>query len=181
MDLAAFEKLFRELHAPLCEVVDSYVRSQAVAEEIVQDVFFVVWMRREKISGHGLRGYLFAAARNRALHHLRHRAVIARWSLWIDSRPDVAGIAAAPAGADTMFENRERRAALRAAIERLPTRARLALVLQWDHEMSQSEIAEAMGISVKGVEKLLATARRRLRESLAAHADDAPPHQEKDR
>ena len=37
MDLATFEKLFRELHAPLCEVVDSYVRSQAVAEEIVQD------------------------------------------------------------------------------------------------------------------------------------------------
>ena len=178
MDLATFEKLFRELHAPLCEVVDSYVRSQAVAEEIVQDVFFVVWMRRETLADHALRAYLFAAARNRALHHLRHRAVIARVSLWIDSRPDVAGIAAAPPGVDAMFENRERRAALRAAIDQLPTRARLALVLQWDHEMSQSEIAMAMGISVKGVEKLLATAKRLLRESLSAHSD-APRKEER--
>jgi RNA polymerase sigma factor (sigma-70 family) len=55
------------------------------------------------------------------------------------------------------------------AIDELPTRARLALVLQRDHEMSQAEIANAMGISVKGVEKLLATAKTKLRLLLSAH------------
>jgi len=172
MDIAAFEKLFRELHAPLCEVVDSYVRSQAVAEEIVQDVFFVVWMRQETLPSSGLRAYVFSAARNRALIHLRHRSVVRRWSLWIESRPDVAGVATAAPSADVALENRERSASLRAAIDRLPPRARLALVLQQDHQMSQTEIATAMGISVKGVEKLLSTAKARLRELLAAHAPD---------
>jgi RNA polymerase sigma-70 factor (ECF subfamily) len=169
MDLAAFEKLFRDLHAPLCEVVDSYVRSQAVAEEIVQDVFFVVWMKRERLKDDALRGYLFTAARNRALHHLRHRSIVRRWSLWIDSRPDVAGVAAARPNADATLERDERHAALRAAIDALPTRARLALVLQRDHGMSQVEIASAMGISVKGVEKLLSAAKSKLRELLAVH------------
>jgi RNA polymerase sigma-70 factor, ECF subfamily len=174
MDLAAFEKLFRELHAPLCEVVDTYVRSQAVAEEIVQDVFFIVWMRREKLPSAGLRAYLFTAARNRALIHLRHRSVVRRWSLWVDSRPDVAGVAPAAPSADVALGDQERRSALRAAIDRLPPRARLALVLQQDHHMSLKEIASAMGISVKGVEKLLSTAKTRLRELLAAHAPDPP-------
>jgi RNA polymerase sigma-70 factor (ECF subfamily) len=169
MDLAAFEKLFRELHAPLCEVVDSYVRSQAVAEEIVQDVFFVLWMKRERLSGSALRAYLFTAARNRALHHLRHHSVVRRWSLWIDSRPDVAGIAAGPQLPDATTEQRERRDALRLAIDKLPPRTRLALVLQSDHHMSHAEIATAMGISLKGVEKLLSAAKAKLREILAAH------------
>ncbi len=47
-DVSAFEELFRQLHAPLCEVVDSYVRSQDIAEEIVQELFFVVWVKRER-------------------------------------------------------------------------------------------------------------------------------------
>lgn len=169
MDLAAFETLFRELHAPLCEVVDSYVRSQAVAEEIVQDVFFVVWMKRTRLRDDALRAYLFTAARNRALHHLRHRSIVRRWSLWIDSRPDVAGVAAGPDRTDVLVEREERHTGLRSAIDRLPPRARLALVLQLDHEMSQAEIAVAMGISVKGVEKLLATAKAKLRGLLAPH------------
>jgi RNA polymerase sigma-70 factor (ECF subfamily) len=169
MDLPAFEKLFRSLHAPLCEVVDSYVRSQAVAEEIVQDVFFVVWMKRERLRDDALRAYLFTAARNRALHHLRHRSIVRRWSLWVDSRPDVAGVATAQPTADTTLERDERHAALRAAMDELPARARLALVLQRDHEMSQLEIANAMGISVKGVEKLLSTAKAKLRLLLSVH------------
>ena len=41
-DIRAFEQLFRELHAPLCEVVDGYVRSQSIAEELVQDLFLRV-------------------------------------------------------------------------------------------------------------------------------------------
>ena len=76
-DLAAFEELFRAMHAPLCEVADSYVQSQAIAEEIVQDLFFAIWMKRDRLPNvDSLQAYLFTAARNRSLHHLRHRAKI---------------------------------------------------------------------------------------------------------
>ena len=170
-DIAAFEELFRALHAPLCEVVDSYVRSQAIAEEIVQDLFLVVWIRRAELSAKSIRSYLFGAARNRALHHLRHRSVVRRWSLRAEHHPDVAGIALAGPLPDRMSEERERRIALRRAIDALPPRTRLALVLQWEHRMSHDEIGIAMGISIKGVEKLLATAKRKLRDSLSIHDD----------
>jgi RNA polymerase sigma-70 factor (ECF subfamily) len=171
-DLAAFEELFRTMHAPLCEVADSYVRSQAIAEEIVQDLFFAIWMKRDRLPNvDSLQAYLFSAARNRSLHHLGHRAMVRRWTSWAGLGADVAGVAGSPPPADETLEADERRAMLRGAINCLPPRARLALVLQRDHEMTQAEIAVAMDISLKGVEKLLATARQKLRPLLEAERE----------
>lgn len=168
-DLAAFEELFRAMHAPLCEIAHGYVQSKAIADEIVQDLFFAIWMKRDRLPNvDSLQAYLFAAARNRSLHHLRHRAIVRRWTSWAGLGADVAGVAAAPLSADEALEADERRAQIRGAINRLPPRARLALVLQRDHEMTHAEIAEAMDISLKGVEKLLATAREKLRRILTA-------------
>ena len=173
-NLGAFEELFRAMHAPLCEVADSYVRSQAIAEEIVQDLFFAIWMKRERLPNvDSLQAYLFTAARNRSLHHLRHRAMVRRWTSWAGAKSDVAGVAALPPLADETLEVDERRARIRRAINRLPPRARLALVLQRDHDMTQVQIAEAMDVSLKGVEKLLATARRKLRQLLEAEGERA--------
>jgi RNA polymerase sigma-70 factor, ECF subfamily len=171
-DLAAFEELFRAMHAPLCEVADSYVQSQAIAEEIVQDLFFAIWMKRDRLPNvDSLQAYLFTAARNRSLHHLRHRAMVRRWTSWAGATSDAAGVAAPPRPADEALEADERRARIRGAMDRLPPRCRLALVLQRDHEMTQAEIAEAMDVSLKGVEKLLATARQKLRPLLEAERE----------
>jgi RNA polymerase sigma-70 factor, ECF subfamily len=173
-DLAAFEELFRAMHAPLCEVADSYVQSQAVAEEIVQDLFFAIWMKRDRLANvDSLQAYLFTAARNRSLHHLRHRAMVSRWTSWVGAKSDVAGVAVSAQPADEALEADERSVRIRGAINRLPPRARLALMLQRDHEMTNAEIAEAMDISLKGVEKLLATARQKLRPLLEAEGEGA--------
>jgi RNA polymerase sigma-70 factor (ECF subfamily) len=175
-DVAAFERVFRQLHAPMCEVVDSYVRSQDVAEELVQDVFFAAWNRRGKLPpDDALPAYLFAAARNRALHHLRHAAVVRRWNGRVADEPAVAGVAPAGPLPTEELERNERDAALRRAIDDLPPRSRAAVVLQYTHGMSQSEVAGAMGISVKGVEKLVASGKRRLRELLGPMMVDGTP------
>jgi RNA polymerase sigma-70 factor (ECF subfamily) len=133
-------------------------------------------MKRDRLRADSIRGYLFSSARNRALHHLRHQSVVRRWSLRVDARPEVAGISQGFASADESVEEDERRRAVREAIDRLPPRSRLALVLQREHRMTNADVATAMGISIKGVEKLLAIAKRHLRASLGAHADrDFPP------
>jgi RNA polymerase sigma-70 factor (ECF subfamily) len=175
-DRSAFESLFRALHAPLCEVVDGYVRSQAVAEEIVQELFFVLWGGRDQFpEARSMRAYMFAAARNRAVHHLRHQAVVRRW---LDD-PHLEALASrAP---DRLLESQETGAAVREAIDRLPPRTRVAFVLWWEYEMSHSEIATAMGISIKGVEKLLATAKAKLRATLGDHADNLAQRTDKTR
>lgn len=162
-DVSAFEALFRELHAPLCEVVDCYVSSQAVAEEIVQDLFFTVWVKRDTLEAESMRGYLFRAARNRAMHQVRRDSVVRRFGRLVGARPEVAGIAVD--GADTGPDD-GRLARLRTAMDQLPPRTRLAIVLRIDHGMRDQAIAEAMGISLKGVEKLMSMAKRLLRALL---------------
>jgi RNA polymerase sigma-70 factor (ECF subfamily) len=167
-DIAAFEELFRECHAPLCEVVDSYVRSQGIAEEIVQDLFFVLWMKRENwdLTGSVL-GYLSTAARNRALHHLRHQAIARRWSQQVnEDDPSSAAMSRRLPQPDEALDAKEIAETLRRAMDQLPPRTRLAAVLRWNHEMSHAEVATMMGISLKGVEKLLGTAKQKLREQL---------------
>lgn len=173
-DVGAFEQLFRECHAPLCEVVDSYVRSQAIAEEIVQDLFFVLWMKRASwtVTESAL-GYLSAAARNRALHHLRRQAVAQRWADQVGDDASDAAMSQPVARPDQAAEASEAAAALRRAIDQLPPRSRLAVVLRWDHGMSYDEVATMMGISVKGVEKLLTGARQKLRLLLGPRAPDS--------
>jgi RNA polymerase sigma-70 factor, ECF subfamily len=166
-DLKAFEELFVAHHAMLCEIVDAYVSSQATAEEIVQDLFYTIWRDRAALAVRGsFRAYLCVAARNRAFQHLRHRAVAQRWAHLARADPDVRS----PSGAEGL-ERRESLEALRHAIAALPARARLAVVLRWRHQMSNAAVAQAMGISVKGVEKLLASAMKRLRSALRAHGD----------
>src|SRR5215212_2973680 len=118
-DLAAFEELFRAMHAPLCEVADSYVQSQAIAEEIVQDLFFAIWIKRDQLPNvDSLKAYLFTAARNRSLHHLRHRAMVRRWTSWAGAKSDVAGVAPPPQPADEALEADERHLGVRRAINR---------------------------------------------------------------
>lgn len=172
MDVAAFEQLFRAFHAPLCEVVDSYVRSQDVAEEIVQDLFLTLWLKPDGLTrAEAMNAYLFGAARNRALQHLRHKSVVRKWADRLAHDPDV--VPAAQPTPDRTLEQDEVARAVRKAIDRLPPRTRLALVLRIDHGMSHADVAIAMDISLKGVEKLLATAKAKLRSELGPHANAA--------
>ncbi|HXT14393.1 MAG TPA: sigma-70 family RNA polymerase sigma factor [Gemmatimonadaceae bacterium] len=173
-DAVAFERLFRALHAPLCEVVDSLVRSQDIAEEIVQELFFTVWINAKQLDiESSARAYLFTAARNRALAHLRHRSVIRRWTERAMRDESVNRTVSGPTPIDDSLEIDERTRLLRGAIDRLPVRCRTALILRLDHEMSQADIAQAMGVTIKAVEKLLASAKVRLRELVGSAADDA--------
>jgi len=171
-DAAAFGELFREHFASLCGFVTSYVRAPEVAEELVQDLFCALWQRRAEWDPPGrVRHYLLAAARNRALGHLRHRQMAERkaqrWSgpARADDLPPGIGDPLPPPDRDV--ELRELADACRHAIHELPERRRAVVTLRWQHQMSHAEIAHALGISVKGVEIHLTRALRSLRETLA--------------
>lgn len=164
-DATALETLFRAHYDALCDYAHALIASRADAEDVVQGVFVNLWAERERWAPRAsVRAYLYGAVRNRVLNVLAHRRVERRTREDVARETAAAGAAAVPAS--DAAEAEELSARVRDAIARLPQRAREAVVLRWQHQLRHAEIAQAMGISVKGVEALLARARVTLREQL---------------
>lgn len=159
---ASFERTFRQHYAQLCDFAAFYLGSVDEAEEVVQDVFYAIWLRREDLEARvSMRAYLYGAVRNHALQRTRHAKVVR-----LHAEGEAAVPRAAEPGTDVLVETDESGLELRRAIQSLPPRTRLAMELRWLRQMSYAEVAEAMRISVKGVEKLITEGMLRLRTIL---------------
>jgi RNA polymerase sigma-70 factor (ECF subfamily) len=169
-DEKAFENLFRSYYQALCDFVAGYVRSRETAEELVQTIFLRLWEKRETWKpAAGIRAYLFAACRNQSLDHLKHRGVVeraARPGGWPGGPESSVGLQ--PLGPDEAIQASELTEAIRHAVQQLPERCRAVVVLRWEHQLSNLEIARALGISVKGVEAHVTRALACLRKRLGA-------------
>jgi RNA polymerase sigma-70 factor (sigma-E family) len=115
------------------------VRDLATAEEVVQDAFVAMhsaW-RRLRDPDKAL-SYLRQSVVNRSRSVLRHRAVVEKYA--------PKGLPDAPSAENGAITELERTEVVKALGE-LPTRQREALVLRYYADLSEAEIASAMGIS----------------------------------
>lgn len=164
-DRSAFERLFRLHYETLCRFALDYVDHLRIAEDLVQDVFFDLWKERRTLDvERSLKAYLYGATRHRALKHLRREQVREKWAVNGDLRK------AAPSGrpdqAGGMVERKEQRQEVKEAIEALPEKRRQIFRLSRHHELTYSEIAVALDISIKTVETQMSRALKFLRERL---------------
>ncbi|MCC6930237.1 MAG: RNA polymerase sigma-70 factor [Gemmatimonadaceae bacterium] len=165
-DERALEELFRAYYAGMCAFVRRFVHAPDIAEELVQDVFFKLWSKREALSDiDALRTYLFRAARNTALNHLRRKKLENAWEEQEAARGEPMTNAATDDDASTDEVSR----AVNGAISRLPTRCREIFVMSREGNMTYAEIAGALGISIKTVETQMGRALKSLRASLAKY------------
>ena len=165
-DERALEEVFRMHYGGMCLFVRRFVHAPDVAEELVQDVFFKLWSKRESLNDiDALKTYLFRAARNTALNYLRRRKLEQNWEEKeaLRGEPQMAG------GTDDQTSSDEVRRAVLAAIGRLPTRCREIFLLSRDGGLTYGEIAAALGISIKTVETQMGRALKSLRLALAKY------------
>jgi len=166
-DVNAFKAMFDLYYEPLHAYVVGLLQDQDAAEEYVQDVMYHVWALGPRWELHrSIRAYLFSAARNGALNHVRRHRVVDRWKAAASSGAALTGMGQGPEATDEACRRREITAAARAALKRLPERRRVALTLRGEYRMTNSQIAEAMGISIKNVERYIMLALKALRTEL---------------
>jgi len=164
-DAETFESLFRAEYEAMCAFALRYTESRAVAEELVQDVFTRLWADRARWPGPAnRRAYLFTAVRNRALNAGRRRRLEQDW---VDAEIAVAdeSILISAEHEVPRISDPALHAELDRAVKSLPERCRLVMHLRWREGMSYADIAEVLGISVKGVENQLARGLRALRRA----------------
>jgi RNA polymerase sigma-70 factor (ECF subfamily) len=139
---------------------------RASAEDIAQEVFCWLWDNRLTLHVQiSLRAYLLTAVRHRALD-LRRRTQRETRGQGLYAREAVIEATSGRAlGPEDDVLAGELSLILREAIDSLPQRRREILRLRWE-QLSYSEIARTLGISVKTVEAQVTRAFETLREFL---------------
>ena len=156
---------------------------RGVAEEVVQETFLTLWNRAELFdpAAGSLRAWLHAIGRNRAVDRLRAAGrrpqLVALSSSTRDENETqaleraVAGGtvmagAVQPPGPEEAAAANDRRDAIRVAIAAMPEVERTVILLAYQDELSQAEIADRLDWPLGTVKTRTRRALLRLREAL---------------
>lgn len=154
----ALQLLYYQLRAKLLRLAVQFLPSVQAAEEIVSDVFIVLWQKRHNLDHvSDLRWYLYASVKNRCLNWLRKDKAMLQLPInekemdyAFDITPESALISA------------EIIAEINQAINDLPPKCREIFVLVKEDRLKYADVANLLGISVKTVENQMAIALKKL-------------------
>lgn len=162
-DQPTFEVLIADHAQALVAFAFRYTKDADVAMDLVQDVFAVLWERRETFVVRGsVKAYLYAAVRNRALNALRHDDVAERFR-----ERSRTNSAVSPSASHERAERNELAVAVSGAFDALTPKARDVARLWFLEEMTQQEIAQALGLTLAAVGNHVVRAGKRLRALLS--------------
>jgi RNA polymerase sigma-70 factor (ECF subfamily) len=158
IDLSALVETYSKL---LFRVAHSVLRSQAEAEDVVQDAFVRVLEHRRSLP---------------EVRDMRLWLVRIAWNLALDRRRRIQpqqmdesfaeGLVGRNVPADNALDEAQRVKSVLYELDRLPKAERHALLLSAIEELETSEMAKVLGRSESAVRALLFRARTRLRQRL---------------
>lgn len=143
--LEGFESIFKENYSPLFRYVNSIVKDQELAKDVLSDLFLHLWLRKDTLKISNLKSYLFRSARNGAIRT-------------ISAQPDNLSLPEEafdiPADTYNPFEKfvaKQSIQIIRDLINQLPALRKEMIELRL-LGLKNSEIAEALDIPEKKVE-----------------------------
>lgn len=165
----AFRKLFDTYRNDLYKFSLSMVFSKPYAEEIVQDVFLNLWLKRETINPElSFKSYLFTITRNKTISFLKKAAnnKKLREEIFYKSQKSVNPT-------ECYMREEELKIIKKEALDLLPPRRRLIFEMSRNDGKSYEEIAGELGISPNTVRNQMSMALVTLREFLLNNRDIA--------
>lgn len=139
-----------------------YVLFEDDAENIVQDIFVLLWEKRDVLDIQvSLTSYLFTLVKNRCLDFIRHKTVSEEYAKEFQAKQ-----AALEQLNYTFTSEEDIEEVITAAIEKLPERCREIFIKSRIEGKKYKEIAEELNISVNTVENQIAIALKRLKVEL---------------
>jgi len=161
-DEKAIELLFDRFFDYLCGIVYRVVHDYEAARDVVQDLFFDLWKKRESIRIEtALRPYLRRAAVNRGLNYLKKQRIVKSGNE--DAALEIPGDEIT---GQMQLEHEELEKRLFSAIEQLPPRCKIVFSMSRFENLSYQEIADTLGISIKTVENQISKALKVLRSQI---------------
>jgi RNA polymerase sigma-70 factor (ECF subfamily) len=172
-DETAFTELVGRHRNAIVNLAYRYLGNRADAEDLTQEVFWRVYRARARYEPTAkFTTWLYRIAANSCLNEVRNRK----------NRPTFAAAELHGAGSDESgaaqvadasrpapeeaTEREELKEQVRAAVDALPERQRMAILLNKFHGLGYQELAEAMDMTVPGIKSLLVRARGNVRRRI---------------
>ena len=165
-----FDSIYVNNFSRLFLFAKEYVLFDEEAENIVQDIFLMLWEKKDILRVDvSLTAYLFTLVKNKCIDFLRHRMVEQIYSENIQQEynEELNVKLFALESFDHNFSSEEQiEILLRNAIDKLPERCRLIFIKSRIEGKKYKEIAEELNLSVNTVEGQISIALKKLREEL---------------
>jgi RNA polymerase sigma-70 factor (ECF subfamily) len=166
---AAFKVIYHRYAPRLYYFVYEYVPYNDLVENIIQETFMVLWDKKSKLADNtNLGAYLFTVAKNNCLYKLRDQRYKQKLFDSTDvDEPELKANLDALATLDTsLITFSEIEQIIENTLSQLPPQCRAVFKLSRFEEKKNKEIAEELGITLKGVEGHISKALKLFRISL---------------
>jgi len=154
-----FESIFNAHAETLRNFVYYKCGSQQQAEDIVQEAFVKLWKNCAKVIFAKAKSYLYTVANNMFLNEIAHEKVVLKYKQQIPNK-------VSNETPEFVLQQKEFQEKLQRTIAELPEGQREVFLLNRIDKKTYTEIAEIIGISVKGVEKRMHKALLTLRKEI---------------
>ncbi|MEM9141760.1 MAG: sigma-70 family RNA polymerase sigma factor [Bacteroidota bacterium] len=159
-DQMAFNALFDLLWEPMYGYAASILQYNALAQDLVQEIWLDYWNRRKHVDPTNIKAYLFKAVRFRCYRHLR------------DTKFNKLQLQAAMSLLSKNEIEEEESAVelmnqVNAILATLPSRCQEVFRLSRINDFSNTDIAQILSISQRTVENQISTVLRKLRKELS--------------
>lgn len=171
-DRIAFNELYRRYYPSLRSYAELFLDEEE-SEDVVQDVFLNVWLRKEGLDDSlSLQGYLLRSVYNSSLNILKKKGRSNDYRSMYEQEIEEIGYKYYDPDTNDVIRklyNQDLRAEINAAINSLPARCREIFILSYLHDMPSKEISLQLGISLSTVDNHIYSALKLLREKLKIH------------
>jgi len=164
-DLAAFEQIVLRHQAEAWRAAYRFTGDTAEAEDLAQEAFLRILDAAGRYEPTAtFRTYFYRVLTHLCIDYRRKKRPIPSDSVLLRADGQASPV--------ELAEKRDRQRRIQAALDALPADYRMAVVLRYIEGLNATEMAEAMGKSIKAVERLLARAREALQPRLRHLLDE---------
>ena len=173
-DERAFGQLVERYEAKVYSLAMKMLRNPEDAEDVLQDTFLRAYRGIKSFQGNStFSTWIYRITANSALMRLRKKKLPTVSIDDADERESPINIADWSPGPVELLLTQETQKAMDEAIEALPPEFKQVFILRDVEELSNSEVAEILDLSVAAVKSRLHRARLKVRNRLALYFSDA--------
>ena len=170
-DEKLFEFVFKSYFPRLMAFAVKFIADRTIAEDVIQDVFLKIWLKRKTIAEDTFSSYVFTSVRNACLNQVKHQQLVVNHQ--IEYREEFCGERLYYADFfndpfhQTVFN--EVRDEIERTLDELPAQTRRIFRFSRFGGLKNTEIAERLNISVRTVEKHNTRALQKLKANLVSY------------